>query len=82
MDASDFDNHSKSSAFEELIDLLFENCTKFIEITKNKTDSASNSGCLSQLVELSYNFIPSIEDFYESNFSSIYTLLEKLNTFR
>ena len=36
MDASDFDNHSRSSAFEELIDLLFENCTKFIEITKNK----------------------------------------------
>ena len=40
MDESNIDNHSKSLSFEELKDLLFDNYTRFIEINKNKTDSA------------------------------------------
>ena len=54
MDLSNFDSHSKTSAFEKLKDLEDE----------NKTDPASNSVGLGQFVKLFYNCIPGMTDLH------------------
>ena len=63
MDSSNFDSHSKMAAFGKVKDLAYEHYTLYTEINKNKTDSASNSVCLSQFAELMYSCVPSINDF-------------------
>ena len=71
---SAFDSHSNNSAFGKLKNFLYKNHTKFIEINKLHVS-------LKQFVELLHNYTPSIKDFFESNFLSIYFFLKKLNTF-
>lgn len=45
--------------------------------SKNNTDSASSDIGISQFVELLYNYMPTVKDFFKSNFLSIHKLLEK-----
>ena len=77
MNASNFDSHSKPSAFEKHKDLLYENYTKLIENNKNMVDSGSNNVGLSQFVEHLYNYISSMKDFFKS-----FSFIEHLHTFR